>query len=195
MIDYTETGDAELPPVLLLADRGRKNMWSELTPLLEPWMRSIVPANSADATELLEELGIQEFAVVGFGEGGVVAQELAPRAKTLILLGSPEAPGVDLHELDLPAFLLWGEDDTVVPVETAERMSDALEYSTLALIPECGHDPITDDAATAVPLVYEFLRMRYLGKSHGHAEGDDGHDHESGGPVPVEILTHRPSGP
>jgi hypothetical protein len=67
-------------------------------------------------------------------------------------------------------------------------MSDAMDFSTLALIPECGHDSLADDGPTAIPLIYEFLRMRYLGKSHGHAETQE----EVGGPIPVQILTHRP---
>jgi pimeloyl-ACP methyl ester carboxylesterase len=177
----------EGPPVILLGDRPQ--MWNELLPLLEPWMRAIVPADPETAQDLVGELGLEDFAVVGQGEAGVHAQRLAAAGsvKTMILLGTPEAPGVDLHELDIPTFLLWGEDDDVVPIAVAERMSDALDFSTLALIPECGHDPLADDGPTAIPLIYEFLRMRFLGKSHGHAE-----EIGEGGAVPVQILTHRP---
>jgi pimeloyl-ACP methyl ester carboxylesterase len=181
--EHTSIGEG--PPVLLLGERP--GMWNELLPLLEPWMTAIVPAEPAESADLVRALELETFAVVGQGEGGVAAQQLAAtgNVKTLILLGSPEAPGVNLNDVDIPAFLLWGEDDDVVPISTAERMSDALDVSTLALIPDCGHDPLADDAPTAIPLVYEFLRLRYLGKSHGHAE-------ETGGPIPVQVLTHRP---
>jgi pimeloyl-ACP methyl ester carboxylesterase len=155
-------------------------------------MRVLIPESADEAHALLDELGIEEFAAVGLGSEGSVAMELALagglRAKTLVLLGTPEIPGAELSSLkDLPAFFLWGEDDDVVPPEVAERMANAMDFSTLALIPDCGHNPLESDSATALPLIYEFLRMRYLGRTHGHTSEE--------GPVKIEILTHPPGKP
>ena len=74
----------------------------------------------------------------------------------------------DLVALDIPVFLVWGEDDPFLPVEVAERLNDLLPRSTLALLPGCSHFVTEDAPATIVPLVYEYLRARYLGEPHGH---------------------------
>jgi 2-hydroxymuconate-semialdehyde hydrolase len=85
----------------------------------------------------------------------------------------------DLAALDIPTFLIWGEDDPFFPSELAERLQEAMEGSTLALLPGCSHF-ITDDAPTTVgPLIHEFLRTRYLGRSHTHGE-------------PVPVFLKRP---
>jgi 2-hydroxymuconate-semialdehyde hydrolase len=74
----------------------------------------------------------------------------------------------ELATLDVPTLIIWGEDDPFLPSELAERLGDAIPFSTVALLPGCSHF-ITEDAPQTVgPLVYEFLRLRYLGESHGH---------------------------
>ncbi|MEX0834124.1 MAG: alpha/beta hydrolase [Actinomycetota bacterium] len=197
MIPCSDEGEGSVV-VLLHGSDSSSAMWKELVPLLVPWMRVIVPdfGDSADARdraaavrELLEELQVtEEFAAAGHDSGGDVAQILALEGgvKTLVLFGcKPAAPIEELERLEMPAFLLWGEDDEIVPHAVAEGLSDALDASTLALIPGCGHSPIEEDIATAGPLVYEFLRARFLGRSHGHSEE----------PIPIEVLTQRPEPP
>jgi pimeloyl-ACP methyl ester carboxylesterase len=81
----------------------------------------------------------------------------------------------ELAALDLPALLIWGEDDPFIPVEVAERLNDLLPGSTLALLPGCSHFVMEDAAPTIVPIVYEWLRGKLLGESphgHGHGPGD-----------------------
>jgi 2-hydroxymuconate-semialdehyde hydrolase len=74
----------------------------------------------------------------------------------------------DLAALDIPAFLLWGEEDPFIPVDVAERLNELIPTSTLALLPGCSHFVTEDAAETIVPLVYEYLRARYLREPHGH---------------------------
>lgn len=80
---------------------------------------------------------------------------------------------------DVPTLLLWGEDDPYAPVERAERLADAIPGATLAVLPGCSHFLPDDAADTVVPLVVEWLRGRYLGSPHRHAEG------------PVEVFLGR----
>jgi 2-hydroxymuconate-semialdehyde hydrolase len=88
----------------------------------------------------------------------------------------------DLAALDLPAMVVWGEEDPFLPVELAERLGEALDGSMVALLPGCSHLVTEDAASTVEQLVHEFLRLRYLGESHGHGAGS--------GPVP--IFLERP---
>lgn len=45
------------------------------------------------------------------------------------------AAGARLPDLDLPALLVWGTEDTLFPVSDAERLRDALADATLVLVP------------------------------------------------------------
>jgi pimeloyl-ACP methyl ester carboxylesterase len=183
--------------LLLRGEDSSENVWASFAPLLAEAMRLIVPnAGSSTVTEvepMLRDAGVERLAVLAHGAAGPVAVELAARddVDALVLIGAVTSETVTdvaeaeqgLAEREIPILLLWGEDDAVVPAEEAERLSERLPTSTLALIPGAGHDVAETAAATVVPLVFEYLRSRYLGERHGHAE--------AGGPVPI-ALTRRP---
>jgi haloalkane dehalogenase len=86
-----------------------------------------------------------------------------------------------LAELEIPALVLWGEDDAYLPAELAERLGEALPRAAVALLPGCGHFLLEDAPETVAPLLFQWLRSQYLGISHAHEEG----------PVTV-TLGHRP---
>jgi pimeloyl-ACP methyl ester carboxylesterase len=183
--------------LLLRGEDSSGNLWASFAPLLAEAMRVIVPnAEVSSAQEVeptLQDADLERFAVLGLGAAGPAAVELAARddCEALVLIGavtSETATDVAeaeqrLAEREIPILLLWGEDDAVVPAEEAERLSERLPTSTLALVPGAGHDVAETAAVTVVPLVFEYLRSRYLGERHGHAE--------DGGPVPI-ALTRRP---
>lgn len=89
-----------------------------------------------------------------------------------------------LAELEIPAFVLWGEDDAFLPAHLAERLGDALPWASVALLPGCGHFLLEDAPETAAPLIVQWLRTQYLRlpPTHGHAEGA----------VTVELGRHAP---
>jgi pimeloyl-ACP methyl ester carboxylesterase len=76
-----------------------------------------------------------------------------------------------LAALEIPVFLLWGEDDPFEPVEVAERLNDLIPRSSLALLPGCGHFLPEDAPRTIAPLVYEYLRGSYARQPHVHETG------------------------
>jgi len=75
----------------------------------------------------------------------------------------------ELATLDVPVFLIWGEEDPFMPVEVAHRLNELIDGSTLALLPGCSHFVTEDAGETLVPLVTEWLRAQYLREPHGHA--------------------------
>jgi pimeloyl-ACP methyl ester carboxylesterase len=87
--------------------------------------------------------------------------------------------------LEIPVFIVWGEDDTFVMPENAERLADVLPWSSVALLPGCGHFLLEDAADTVVPLIFKWLQRQYLKVEHRH-EAD-------AGPVVVS-LGRRPPG-
>ena len=91
----------------------------------------------------------------------------------------------DLVALDLSAFVIWGEEDPFLPPELAERLGETFAGSTVALLPGCSHF-VTEDAPQTIPqLVFEWLRLRYAGDTHGHPSAE--------GPVPI-YLERPPEG-
>jgi 2-hydroxymuconate-semialdehyde hydrolase len=88
----------------------------------------------------------------------------------------------ELGSLDVPTFVLWGEEDPFLPPELAERLGEAIPGSTVALLPGCSHFVTEDAPQTVGPLVYHFLRSQYL--------GDEPLSHGSG---PVQVQFERPT--
>lgn len=89
-----------------------------------------------------------------------------------------------LAALEIPALVLWGEEDAFVDVGVAERLGDVLARASVALLPGCGHFLLEDATETVAPLMFQWLRSQYLKVEHRH---------EPAGPVAV-YLGRRPPG-
>jgi pimeloyl-ACP methyl ester carboxylesterase len=77
----------------------------------------------------------------------------------------------DLGRLEIPVLIFWGEQDEFYPPSTAERLNAAIPTSTLGLLPGCRHFLVEDAIETIGPMIYEYLRARYLQEPHGgHGE-------------------------
>jgi 2-hydroxymuconate-semialdehyde hydrolase len=75
-----------------------------------------------------------------------------------------------LKDLDVPTLVLWGEDDPFRSSRLAEALWERLPDASIALLPGCSHYVTLDAPETALPLINQFLRRRYLGEEgHGHA--------------------------
>lgn len=192
---YRDEGDPESPALVLV--RGEDHdPWRDLTTMLSPWMRMIAPepipaASPREAADrvrgLLERLGVSRWAVAGEGEGGRVAQRLAldGGVDAMVLISSPALDEDDeaLAALDIPALVVYGEDDERLPATAlAERFAYLLPMASVALLPGRGHALFDEAPETVAPLVFQWLRSRYLELPHVHESG----------PVVVE-LGRRPS--
>lgn len=117
-----------------------------------------------------ERLGEEHVAVYlrpFTGESGVAAFFRFARALDGFGLTGRDS---DLARLDVPALIFWGEDDAFLPVGIAERLNEAIPTSTLGIVPGCGHFLVDDAAETIGPMIYEYLRARYLQEPHGHGD-------------------------
>jgi pimeloyl-ACP methyl ester carboxylesterase len=79
-----------------------------------------------------------------------------------------------LAALEIPVLILWGEDDPYLPVEAAEQLNEWIPTSTLGILPGCGHFLLEDAIDTIGPMIYEYLRARYLRAPHGHGADPTG---------------------
>ena len=62
-----------------------------------------------------------------------------------------------LHRIKLPALVVWGEDDRIMPPAYAALWRDRLPQARLVMLPECGHLPHLEHAAKVARLIGEFL--------------------------------------
>jgi 2-hydroxymuconate-semialdehyde hydrolase len=76
--------------------------------------------------------------------------------------------------LEIPVLILWGEDDPYHPVEVAVQLNEWIDTSSLGLLPGCGHFVLEDAIETIGPMIYEYLRARYLRAPHGHGADPTG---------------------
>jgi pimeloyl-ACP methyl ester carboxylesterase len=62
-----------------------------------------------------------------------------------------------LHRVKLPALVVWGEDDKIMPREYAALWQERLPDARLVTVPECGHLPHVEHADRVARHVRDFL--------------------------------------
>jgi pimeloyl-ACP methyl ester carboxylesterase len=63
-----------------------------------------------------------------------------------------------LGRLTIPTLIIWGREDTIVPLECAELFHTAIRRSRLAIIGRCGHFPHLEQPADFNRVLADFLK-------------------------------------
>jgi len=86
------------------------------------------------------------------------------RKAVLALYRDTDDPGSAAPELtkllaprDIPALVVWGEEDAYLPSSYAERQSEAFPSADVHVLPASGHWPFADAPETVERLLTEFL--------------------------------------
>jgi 2-hydroxymuconate-semialdehyde hydrolase len=90
-----------------------------------------------------------------------------------------------LAEIGERLLVLWGEDDPYQDQEWAVNFNDVVPGATVGILPGCSHFLLEDAPETVGPLIYEWLRVRYLKEPHHHA----------GVTTPVQVTLEPPPPP
>jgi pimeloyl-ACP methyl ester carboxylesterase len=64
----------------------------------------------------------------------------------------------DAHLINQPTLIIWGEEDTVIPVEDGYKLHDSILRSRLVVLKDCGHVPPEEKSDLFTDLVIEFCR-------------------------------------
>ncbi|MBM6595810.1 alpha/beta fold hydrolase [Microvirga pudoricolor] len=105
-----------------LAQAGR---FRDVVPSL--WPKLVAPARQGDrdlqglVLAMAESLGPEVF----------VRQQRA-------IMARPDSRDL-LPSVEIPTLVLVGEEDAITPPEVAREMADRIEWSSLVMIPDCGH--------------------------------------------------------
>jgi pimeloyl-ACP methyl ester carboxylesterase len=62
------------------------------------------------------------------------------------------------YRIDAPTLIVSGEYDALIPNCYGERMAAAIDGSEFHVIPDCGHNPISEKPEVVLPLIREFLQ-------------------------------------
>jgi pimeloyl-ACP methyl ester carboxylesterase len=63
-------------------------------------------------------------------------------------------------EIEVPALIIWGEKDRVVPLESAHRFHAALRASRLLILPETGHVPHEERPLPVIDAITKFVKSQ-----------------------------------
>jgi pimeloyl-ACP methyl ester carboxylesterase len=62
-----------------------------------------------------------------------------------------------LHRIKLPALVVWGDDDKIIPPAYAALWRERLPDARLVMVPDCGHLPHVEQAPLVARHVIDFL--------------------------------------
>ena len=65
----------------------------------------------------------------------------------------------DASLIHQPTLLVWGDDDTHIPIENAVRLRDAMPNAKLIVFRDCGHLPPAEQPEKFVELVAQFCNQ------------------------------------
>ena len=81
---------------------------------------------------------------------------LTQAAKQILPKNVDEFVG-NLHTIDTPTLILWGENDPVIPVSFGSRLNADLQHSQLHIVKNCGHVLHEEQPDQTITLMTDFL--------------------------------------
>jgi pimeloyl-ACP methyl ester carboxylesterase len=70
---------------------------------------------------------------------------------------NPDSITALIKTIEVPTLILWGADDTAIPVELGRRLHQDIRSSTLVIIPNCGHIPHEEAPEQSLEAILDFL--------------------------------------
>lgn len=63
-----------------------------------------------------------------------------------------------IPEIKIPTLIVWGENDTIIPVTAAHKFNELIKGSKLIIYPEAGHMPMEEHPAEFNKAISEFIK-------------------------------------
>ena len=90
-------------------------------------------------------------------EAWAVAREESCRLSWKPYMYYPALPHLLGRLRDTPALIVWGAQDTIVPLSAGELYHQSISGSRLEVIPDCGHRPDIEKPDEFISLIQDFL--------------------------------------
>jgi len=109
-----------------------------------PWMKKFAEVKGTSEADLARSDEFPGFVhALVLSAGSIYRSGMEERAK----------------KIRVPALVVWGKEDGLIPVRAAFEYAEAIPGSLLALIPEAGHSPQIEQPEEWNALVLGYLRM------------------------------------
>jgi len=59
--------------------------------------------------------------------------------------------------IKVPTLIVWGREDSIIPLRNGIRLHDDLKNSQLVIIDRCGHDPPEERPEKVIEIMQKFL--------------------------------------
>ena len=66
--------------------------------------------------------------------------------------------------INIPALIIWGEADKIVPLAVGRKLAEAIPQAQLVKLPNCGHIPQEECPAETLEVMADFLKTRGNGE-------------------------------
>ena len=116
--------------------------------------RFVLKASYYDKHKINEEQ-VNAYAEPIAREGGRNA--LLQTARQCVPVNSDEIIG-RLKSITVPALILWGKEDAVIPLRVGELLDQALPDSKLEVIAQCGHIPQEEKPEETIAIISRFMK-------------------------------------
>lgn len=130
---------------------------------LRPRVASAPPASEeAFVRKLYFDQGVADRVLAEPMDDAQRALQKRNRAATARLGGSFHNPRLEtaLAGLDIPALVLWGDHDQLVPAEQASLWQASLRHAEMTIFTDCGHLPHFEQPQAVAQRILDFLRQQ-----------------------------------
>jgi pimeloyl-ACP methyl ester carboxylesterase len=139
-------------------------IWLARLPLVDPLLSRLLSARFAaalvlkkcfyDKDKVTAEM-VDTYAFYGSLPG---AREAVLETARQIVPADWAAVTARYKTINIPVLIIWGEEDTVVPLQVGRHFRRDIPDSQLVVIPNCGHIPPEEDPGETTRLVEGFLK-------------------------------------
>jgi pimeloyl-ACP methyl ester carboxylesterase len=148
-----------LDKLILVSPAG---ILKEPTPALNHYIAAAMYPTYENAKKAFEEMAGSTSVDETYTRDFVNRMQL-PNSKYAFMsavLGSKSAPTLEgrLQKIRAPTLLVWGDRDSLMPVDLAARFQQGIAGSKLVVMKGCGHTPYFEKPDKFCDLVLEFLR-------------------------------------
>lgn len=125
--------------------------------LLDHAPSSLEPDDREEARELWEITAGSRTPLPNFFLDDAVRRAKAPARRAYLRSGEPTNVREDLPRIKVPATIIWGARDKLIPLSHGEAMRDAIPDSELIVLPEAAHVPQVQVPKKIVSIISERL--------------------------------------
>jgi len=132
------------------------------TPALDAYIMAALYPNSESATMAFQTMSgqtrIDENIVNGFVERMKMPNAKMAFMSTLLGLRDADIITEKLGLITIPALIVWGENDPVIPIKYSESFVSSINDCRFYKMQKCGHTPFVEDPKGFFDLVSDFLK-------------------------------------